>query len=448
MNRLSIALIYIMLLYAGSAMTQNEFADVILESFYSGANPDFNNFYGNNGTTNGCNLFLTDPEVCLGDSDFIVCLPTGSSITVGFTDNLIFDAPGQDDLFVQEQGGGLELGEVWVSPDGIEFTFLDMLNGASINSYDLSDYTYNDVVKAVRVIGLDQGGCNPGLDLQRIFGVPGANCDCGADLAPFPSGICAIDTSIDLTALVLDSTSGRWAGQNVVDNRFNPEGLTTDNFDIYYLVNDGSPTCPVDTVSLQVRFADCDCQGVENGSAIFDSCNTCLLPDDNTFNDCIDCMGVVDGLATRDSCGICMLPSDPLFNASCKDCSGVVAGDAVFDLCGTCLLPTDPDFNLSCDEIVKLYLPNIFDLSNAEGRSIGPRYNQANLGIVDFYEIYDRWGNLVYAIYDTPLNEISQWWNGQFRGKDVNTGIYVFRMNIEFDFTEDFEFSGALTIIN
>ena len=48
---------------------------------------------------------------------------------MGFTDNLIFDAPGQDDLFIQEQGGGLELGEVWVSPDGVNFTFLDTLNG-------------------------------------------------------------------------------------------------------------------------------------------------------------------------------------------------------------------------------------------------------------------------------------------------------------------------------
>ena len=178
---------------------------MVLDSYYSGANPNWNSFYGNNGINDGCKLSAVLPKVCLGDNDSIIALPAGSFLTLGFTDNLIFDAVGQDDLFIEENGGGQEFGELFVSPDGVNFTFLDTMNGATINSFDLADYPYNDVVKAVKIIGLDNGGCIPGFDLERVYGIEGANCPCGAMLEKFPSDICAIDTMINLQQLVLDS---------------------------------------------------------------------------------------------------------------------------------------------------------------------------------------------------------------------------------------------------
>lgn len=429
---------------------QSEFADVIIDAFYSGTNPDFSDFYGNNGTTHGCRLFLTDPAVCLGDSDNVVCLPEGSYITVGFTDNLIFDAPGQDDLFIQEQGGGLELGEVWVSPDGVNFTFLDTLNGRLVNSYDLSDYPYDDVVKAVRVVGLDFGGCNPGLELQRVFGIQGANCDCGAELGIFPPNqICAVDSTFDLNQFLISETEGLWAGPGVSeDSIFNPRDMRDiPEFDIYFLVNFDHPVCPVDSVRFPIDLAICDCMGIPNGDAVMDECGLCLLPNDPSFNDCADCLGVLNGEAVLDTCGVCLSPNDPEFNNSCRDCSGEIFGEAVIDLCGNCLSPDDPEFNRTCSEIFKIYLPNIFDMNSPDGQSIGPLYHPDNAGTLAYYEIYDRWGNLVYGIYDTPLNEIVQWWDGRFQGSEVNTGIYVFRISVAFTFVENFELAGALTLI-
>ncbi len=429
---------------------QTEFADTIIDAFYSGTNPEFNDFYGNNGTSDGCRLFLIDPEVCLGDTDFVVCLPEGSYITVGFTDNLIFDAPGQDDLFIQEQGGGQELGEVWVSPDGVNFTFLDTLNGRLINSYDLADYPYDDVVKAVRVIGLDFGGCNPGLELQRVFGIQGANCDCGAQLGSFPTDICAVDTTVFLNQYLLSDTDGIWSGIGVSqDSIFNPKDFQEQSdVEVFFLVNEGHPICPVDSVRFQIDLAICDCLGTPNGRAEIDGCGLCLFPEDPSFDDCADCLGVLQGDAVIDTCGVCLPIDDPEFNNSCRDCEGIIFGNAIIDLCGKCLSPENPDFNNTCTEIFNLYLPNIYDFSSEESLSIGPLYHPDNAGQLVHFEVYDRWGNLVYGVYDAPLSEISQWWDGRFNGTQVNTGIYVYKLLIEFSFREDFEFVGSISLIN
>lgn len=439
----------ILLLSACTLQSQIEFADVILDAFYSGVNPEFNNFYGNNGTSDGCNLFDVEPDVCLGDNDNIVCLPEGSYITIGFLDNLVFDADGQDDLFIQEQGGGQEFGEVWVSPDGINFTFLDGLNGAQVNSYDLSDYPYDDVIKAVKIVGLDQGGCNPGLDLQRIFGLAGANCLCGAQLEDFPTDICESDTIINLKNLVLDDSDGVWTGPNVTDSIFNPMGLTETAFELYYLVNYDHPVCPVDTVTLKVNLADCDCNGILNGGAELDECGDCRLPSDPNYNaNCTDCAGVVNGAAVVDSCGICLTPTHEEFNTSCLDCEGTFNGTARIDLCGECLQPDDPSYNSGCDEIFRVYMPNIFDLRSHSFRGIGPSHNDGNIGFLKYFEVYDRWGNKMYGINNIPLRDVASWWDGRYGRNELTSGVYSYRLWVEYEEAEDIMLESTITIIN
>lgn len=429
---------------------QIEYADVILDSYYSGANPEFNNFYGNNGTTDGCNLKLVSLVACLGNSDSIVCLPTGSYLTLGFTDNLVFDAPGQDDLFIQEQGGGQEFGLVFVSPDGTNFTFLDTLNGSQINSYDLANYAYDDVIKAVKIEGLDQGGCNPGLDLQRVFGVAGANCPCGADLRDFPRDLCAIDSAFYLNDFVVDTSfRGRWLGANVVGDTFNPLGLESTMIELSYVINPDHLVCPSDTLPYIVTLGSCDCNEVLNGNSIIDSCGLCLLATDPNVNaSCKDCAGDIDGIAVIDSCGVCLRPSDALYNISCLDCNGTLEGTAQIDLCGECLEPEDPLFNTTCPEIFDVYLPNIISLDDNVNDRTGIFVDQSNIGFLRLYEVYDRWGNLIFALKDQPLREVENWWDGRFNNRKVMPGIYLYRLLVEFEIKQDLELIGSITVID
>ena len=422
------------------AKGQIEFADAVIDQFYSNANPNFTDFYGNNGITDLCNIYLVNVgDQILGDSDSLVALPQGSSITLAFTDNLVFDAVDQDDLFVEEKGGGQEFGELFVSPDGINFTFLDVLNGATLNSFDLSDYPYDDVVKAVRIVGNDTGGCIPGLDISRVFGVEGANCFCGADLAPFPFDICNQDTIVSLENIAQGVVEGVWVGPGVVDNTFNPMGLD-DEVTLQFLVNEGHPVCPVDTVEYSFQLATCDCEGILNGSSIVDDCDLCLLPQDPQFNrTCQDCAGVVNGMAIVDSCGVCLEPFDPEFNMSCFDCLGVINGPHIFDLCGNCLLEDDPLFNLDCPELFRVYVPNIFTPYSGVENEFGLQYDENSLGHLVIFEVYDRIGQLIFQVEDTPLVEIENWWDGRFRGDELEAGVYTYHYQITYpEFPPDF----------
>lgn len=447
-RRLAVLLSVLFMSY--SSLAQIEYADVVLDSYYSGANPEFNNFYGNNGTTDGCNLKLVSLGACIGNTDSIVCLPTGSYLTLGFTDNLVFDAPGQDDLFIQEQGGGQEFGLVSVSPDGVNFTFLDTLNGSQINSYDLANYTYDDVIKAVKIEGLDQGGCNPGLDLQRVFGVAGANCPCGAELITFPADLCAVDTSFYLNDFVVDTSfSGIWLGENVTQDSINLLGIESNIAELFYIINHDHPVCPSDTIPYNITLGNCDCAGIVNGSAVLDSCGLCLQPADSAFNEsCRDCAGIINGMSFIDSCGSCFAPTDPLFNISCLDCNGELEGPAVIDLCGECLDPDDPLFNMTCTEIFDVYLPNIISLSENANNSYGPLASEANLGFLKLFQVYDRWGNLMFSIKDRPLNQIEHWWDGRYMNSKVMPGIYLYRLEIDFEHVEDIKLINTITVID
>ena len=50
-------------------------------------------------------------------------LPIGSYVIIQFTNNLVIDAPNQDDLFILEEGCADDHAEVYVSADGKELFF-------------------------------------------------------------------------------------------------------------------------------------------------------------------------------------------------------------------------------------------------------------------------------------------------------------------------------------
>ncbi len=434
MPKLKLYLYYLLTALPVIASAQIEFADEVIDQFYSNANPNFSDFYGNNGTTDLCNVYLVDiTDFILGNNDSLVAITENSFITLAFTDNLVFDAEDQDDLFIEEIGGGQEFGELFVSPDGINFTFLDMINGATLNSFDLNDYAYDDVVKAIRIVGGNTGGCIPGLDISRVFGVEGANCFCGAELAPFPFELCNQDTVVSLESIPQQGTPGKWIGPGVEDNFFNPLGLEG-TITLQYLVNDGHPVCPVDTVDYQVTLSTCDCAGVLNGLATVDDCGLCLESSDPQFNlSCLDCAGVLNGPSLIDTCGVCLDPLDPEFGMSCFDCMGIPEGPHIIDLCGDCLLATDPLFNQSCPERFRVYIPTIFNPGGiGSDGSFGLQYDPDNIGHLERFEVYDRWGSLLFQIQDTPLREVTLWWDGRFRGSELESGAYSYQYHITY----------------
>jgi gliding motility-associated-like protein len=76
-----------------------------------------------------------------------------------------------------------------------------------------------------------------------------------------------------------------------------------------------------------------------------------------------------------------------------------------------------------------LFIPNAFS-PNADGLNDGFRaYANDVVAVVRRFSIYDRWGELVYDAQQVP---ISTSWDGTFNGRPMNTGVFVYLMEIEF----------------
>ncbi|WP_414529508.1 Ig-like domain-containing protein [Nodularia chucula] len=173
------------------------YADVILE-FVSGGNAPapLVEPYGSTGGLasgspfNGNGRYTVEPvnpEVILGapppspiigrnpEVDWLA-LPQGSYVTVGFTDEVIIDGPG-DDIFIRSFDpidSANEFADVFVSSNGIDFELLGTINQRGLVSLDLADINFTKPVTAVRVQGLDNRGTSPGFDLISVEVLPGS----------------------------------------------------------------------------------------------------------------------------------------------------------------------------------------------------------------------------------------------------------------------------------
>jgi len=152
------------------------YADVVLDYFNSGVGP-FPGPYG--GTFDGVSGVFPVPvstSVVLGPdgpvADFL-SLPTGSYVTVGFTDEVIFDGVGND-IFIGEVGVAGETANVFVSSDNTTFFFLGVANDATVTAFDLAAIGFVGNVTAVKILGLDNFGGSAGFDVAFVQGLPGS----------------------------------------------------------------------------------------------------------------------------------------------------------------------------------------------------------------------------------------------------------------------------------
>ncbi|MBW4600914.1 MAG: hypothetical protein KME29_15285 [Calothrix sp. FI2-JRJ7] len=160
-----------------SSISTLAYANVVLDYFDSGAGP----LPGPYGVSNlGGSSVPVSPDIILGsDTSGALSLPTGSFVTVGFTDALILDQPGND-IFVLERDFVTERAEVYVSSSysplfpsiGIapfaNFVLLGTASAGTTSSFDLASIGFTSPVKAVRIIGLDTGGASPGFDVVNV----------------------------------------------------------------------------------------------------------------------------------------------------------------------------------------------------------------------------------------------------------------------------------------
>ncbi|MEL7035117.1 MAG: PEP-CTERM sorting domain-containing protein [Cyanobacteria bacterium J06592_8] len=169
------------------------FADVVLDYFNSGTGT-FTEPYGGEFPGGIGFPVPVSTDVVLGDDpnptvDFL-SLPTGSFVTVGFTDETVIDGVG-DDIFIQEVGEEGERANVFVSSDLVNFTFLGEAVDDVTTAFDLATIGFTDPVQAVQIVGLDNLGGSPGFDVVNVQVLPGS-IGPGPQPVPEPTSIVSL----------------------------------------------------------------------------------------------------------------------------------------------------------------------------------------------------------------------------------------------------------------
>lgn len=145
----------------------------------------------------------------------------------------------------------------------------------------------------------------------------------------------------------------------------------------------------------------------------------------------------------------------PTTGLSCSDCpqptvTGITTTDYILKI-------TDEDGCMSVDTatiiVVKerpIYLPNVI---TPDDQSVWPNdrftiFSGPAAERIELLRIYDRWGELVYEERDLPLGaDTGRGWDGTFRDKKVNPGVFAFVAYVRFVDQEVLEYSGSVTVV-
>lgn len=66
---------------------------------------------------------------------------------------------------------------------------------------------------------------------------------------------------------------------------------------------------------------------------------------------------------------------------------------------------------------------------------------------VRVFRVFDRWGELIHEEFDFDLNDLSRGWDGMFRGEAVNSGVYLWQLEVQYPDGMREVMSGSTTLI-
>jgi gliding motility-associated-like protein len=96
-----------------------------------------------------------------------------------------------------------------------------------------------------------------------------------------------------------------------------------------------------------------------------------------------------------------------------------------------------------------VYIPNVFTPNDDGKNDFFTAFGGNNVLKITKMQIFDRWGESVYAATDMPLNGNTKQtaWDGNFNGKPLNPGVFVYAIEIEFTNGKIRLFKGDVTLL-
>ncbi len=94
-----------------------------------------------------------------------------------------------------------------------------------------------------------------------------------------------------------------------------------------------------------------------------------------------------------------------------------------------------------------VYIPNIFSPNGDGSNDVFMIFGGAGVTNVVSFRIYDRWGELLFEAENFGTNDPEQGWDGTYRGRDLNPGVFVYVAEIEFIDGISIPYKGDVTLM-
>ncbi len=100
------------------------------------------------------------------------------------------------------------------------------------------------------------------------------------------------------------------------------------------------------------------------------------------------------------------------------------------------------------EEVREVYIPNAFSPNEDGINDVFTIFaNEPNVQQIESLQIFDRWGQLLFQQNDFLPNSLNNGWNGRYKGKLVENGVYLFVAEIQFLDGETLIYTGDISLI-
>ncbi len=107
----------------------------------------------------------------------------------------------------------------------------------------------------------------------------------------------------------------------------------------------------------------------------------------------------------------------------------------------------DGKININIDKKRPVYVPTAFSPNNDSNNDVFYIYSTQVVQTVTEFNIYDRWGEKMFAQQNFKTDDPNFGWDGSFKGKEAPAGVYIFYINLLYkDGTTDV-ITGNVTLI-
>ncbi|MEM7101549.1 MAG: gliding motility-associated C-terminal domain-containing protein [Bacteroidota bacterium] len=102
---------------------------------------------------------------------------------------------------------------------------------------------------------------------------------------------------------------------------------------------------------------------------------------------------------------------------------------------------------ITVNKVRPVYIPNAFTPNFDGVNDQWVIYGAPAVGQIRTVKVFNRWGDIVYGANNIPANSNGFGWDGTFRGKRVNPGVFVYIAEVEFIDGEVLSYTGDITLI-